>query len=347
MSTSQRKVKVAAVQAAPVFLEHDATVELACDLIDEATGAGAQLVVFPEAFVPGYPDFVWRLPAWSDGDWYRRLADNAMTLSGRGVERLTEAARRAGVWVVIGINELSASGTLYNTLLYLSPEGELAGVHRKLMGTGGERTVWGQGDGSTLTVIDTPFGRLGGLTCWENYMPLARMAMYAQGVDIYVAPTWDCNEVWVSTLQHIAKEGRMYVVGVAACLRGSDVPVELRGTIYGGDDDWMCRGRSAIVGPDGDLRAGPLIDERGILYAELDLGHVQSSRREFDPIGHYARPDVFKLSVDTTARPAVVFTTEPALTTTPTDVPSWDMATNESDGRETLTSVLTSDRAHQ
>jgi nitrilase len=178
------------------------------------------------------------------------------------------------------------------------------------MPTGGERLVWGMGDGSTLAVTDTGFGRLGGLICWENYMPLARAALYAQGVDIYLAPTWDNSDAWVPTLRHIAKEGRTYVIGVTSCLRATDLPADLpgRADLYGGAEDWLSRGNSAIVGPDGDLLAGPLIGEEGIVYAEIDAAVARASRQQFDAAGHYNRPDVFRLQVDTRPRPAVTET---------------------------------------
>jgi nitrilase len=299
-------VTVAAVQATPVFLDREATTEKACLLVKEAAGNGARLVVFPETFIPTYPDWVWRVPAWDDQQLVSRLYDQAVTIPGPTVERLGEAAREAGAYVAMGVNELEG-GTLYNTLLYLSPEGELVGRHRKLMPTGGERTVWGYGDGSTLDVVQTEFGVVGGLICWENYMPLARAAMYAAGVEIYVAPTWDNSDSWVSTLRHIAKEGRCYVIGVAPLLRGSDVPEDLRGTVYGGADDWMSRGYSTIVAPGGDVLAGPLLEEEGILYAEVDPSRVLTQRRMFDPVGHYSRPDVFTLTVNTRPQRPVVF----------------------------------------
>jgi nitrilase len=308
------RATVAAVQATPVFLDRDATIEKACGLVKGAAAAGASLVVFPEAFVPGYPDWVWRLPAWQDGRFMHRLLDQAVSVPGPATERLAEAAREAGVYLAVGVNEL-AGGTLYNTLLYFTPTGELAGRHRKLMPTGGERTVWGYGDGSTLSVVRTPFGVVGGLICWENYMPLARAAMYALGVEIYLAPTWDNSPEWVATLQHIAKEGRLYVVGVAPLLRGSDVPHDLRGDTYraaaGGDPaddtDWMSRGHTTIVGPGGEILAGPVTDREEIVYAEIDTDQVLRQRQLFDPVGHYARPDVFTLHVDTRPQTAVTF----------------------------------------
>jgi nitrilase len=299
-------VKVAVVQATPVYLDREATIAKVDKLIEEAAGEGAGLVAFGEAFIPGYPDWVWRCKPWSEGrDWYSRLLDNAVVVPSAATEALGAAARRARSYVAIGVNErVPHGGTLYNTYLYFSPDGALLGKHRKLMPTGGERLVWGMGDGSTMPVFDTPFGRLGGLTCWENYMPLARYALYARGIDIWLAPTWDNSDVWVPTLRHIAKEGRVYVIGVAPLLRGSDVPADLprRDEMYSGEDDWMSRGHSTIVAPDGSVIAGPLTEHEGILYADFDPAVARAMRQEFDPVGHYARPDIFQLIVDTTPR---------------------------------------------
>ena len=295
-----RQVTVAAVQSTPVYLDRDATVERLVASIKEAAAAGAELVVFPEAIVPGYPDWVWRTPAWTDADWYRCLYDQAVDIPGPVTEVLGAAAAEAGAWVAVGVTERVPSGTLYNTLLFLDPSGAVAGIHRKLMPTGGERTVWGFGDGSTLDVFDTAFGQLGGLLCWENLMPLARAAVYQQGVDIYLAPTWDNSPSWVATLQHIAREGRVFVIGTNTCLHGRDVPRSLPGAdaLYpGSDDDWLSRGNTAIVGPDGSVLAGPLLKESGMLVSTLDLDELSRARREFDPVGHYARPDVFQLTV--------------------------------------------------
>ena len=304
-------VRVAAVQAAPVFLDRDATIEKVAALTKEAAAEGADLVVFPEAFVPTSPDWVWRTKPWADSEWYGRLFDNSVEVPGPAADALGAGAREAGAWLCVGVNERDG-GTLYNSLLYFSPDGSLAGRHRKLMPTGAERLVWGYGDGSGLLVLDTPFGRVGGLTCWENYMPLARAALYAQGVDVLLAPTWDNSDMWVPTLRHIAKEGRIHVVGVTFCLRGSDVPRDLAGAaeMYGGDDDWLARGNSAIVGPDGDLLAGPLEEAEGIVMAELDVEGARRSKRYFDPVGHYARPEVLRLVVDREAKAPVTFPEE-------------------------------------
>ena len=288
-------VTVAAVQVTPVFLDRDATVELITADIERAAAEGAQLVVLPEAIVPGYPDWVWREAAWSDGELYERLFDQAVDLPGAAIDRLGAAARVAGVWVAVGVTERVRSGTLYNTLVYLDPDGRIAARHRKLVATGGERTIWGHGDGSDLTVVDAGFARLGGLICWENLMPRARAALYDQGLEVFLAPTWDDSDAWLATLRHIGREGRCYVVGTNTCLRATDLPENLAGarSLYRGEDDWLSRGNTAIVGPRGEVLAGPLIGEPGMLVATLDLRALRTARREFDVSGHYARPDVF------------------------------------------------------
>lgn len=293
------ELTVAAVQVTPAFLDRDATIERLATAAGEAAAAGADLVVFPEAIVPGYPDWVWRTPAWSDGDWYRRLHDQAVEVDGPEAEALGAIAVDAGAWLAVGITERVPSGTLYNSLLYLDPRGKVAGVHRKLVPTGGERTVWGHGPAAPPTVVDTGTARVGGLICWENLMPLARAALYQQGVDVYLAPTWDNSDAWISTLRHIAREARAYVIGTNTCLRGSDVPRGLPGAdqLYGGDDDWMSRGNTAVIGPDGAILAGPLVERTGTLVVTLDLADLALARREFDPVGHYARPDAFHLTV--------------------------------------------------
>ena len=303
-------VRVAAIQASPVFLDRAATIDKTAELLAKAAVEGAQLAVLPEGFVPGYPDWVWRTTPWNDHHWFGLWQEQAVVVPGPDAERLGEAARSAGIYAAIGVNEREPHGsTIYNTILYFGPDGRLLGKHRKLMPTGGERLVWGYGDGSTLDVIDTPLGRVGGLICWENYMPLARAAMYAKGIDIWVAPTWDNSEAWVSTLRHIAKEGRMYVIGVAPFMRGSDVPRTIKGaeTMYEGDEDFLSQGNATIVDPEGNIVAGPLVGSEGIIYADIDVAFARASRRKFDPTGHYSRPDVFRLTVDTRATSPVVF----------------------------------------
>ena len=306
-------VKVAAVQAAPVLLDRDATIAKVVACCEKAAAEGARLVAFPEAFVPGYPDWVWRTRPWdaTASALYARLLDQAVVIGSAAAGVLAQTARRLQIWLSGGVVERDvADTTIYNSLLHFAPDGSLAARHRKLMPTGGERLVWGMGDGSTLTVIDAGFGRLGGLICWENYMPLARAALYAQGVDVYLAPTWDNSDVWVPTLRHIAREGRTYVIGVTSCIRSADLPADLPGRagLYGDPDDWLSRGNSAIIGPDGEVLAGPLVGQEGILYAEIDTARARASRQQFDPVGHYNRPDVFRLLVDTSPRPAVIET---------------------------------------
>ena len=302
-------VIAAAVQAAPVWLDRAATLDKLVSLAERAAGDGAGLIVFPETFLPGYPDWVWRCAPWdaTSEALFGRLQDQAVVLGSETTDVLGETAARLGAWLCVGVDERETHGsTLYNTLLYFAPDGTLAGTHRKLMPTGGERLVWGVGDGSTLPVLDTAFGRVSGLICWENYMPLARAALYAQGVDVWVAPTWDDADSWVASMRHIAKEGRMHVIGVNCAQRACDVPVDLPGHAehYSGDD-WMSRGNSVIVGPDGDILAGPVLETEEILLAELDIAAARRSRHMFDPAGHYTRPDVFGLTVDTAPRPSV------------------------------------------
>jgi nitrilase len=288
---------VAAVQATPAYLDRAGTLSIVADHVGRAAAEGADLVVFPESFVPGYPDWVWRRPPMSDGEWYARFATNAIDLDSGELDVVREAARAASTWVALGVTERSPSGTLYNTVAYVDDQGELAGRHRKLIPTGGERLVWGNGQGPVLTVVDVRGVKVGALICWENYMPLARVAMYEQGVDVLLSPTWDNSDEWVPTLRHIAKEGQLFVVGVTAFLRGSDVPRDLPDAdeLYGGDDDLMSRGNSTIVAPGGEVLAGPLVGEAGVVTATLDLARIPSGRRMFDPVGHYSRPDVLRL----------------------------------------------------
>ena len=294
---------VAAVQRSPVFLDREATIDRACESIADAGHQGARLVVFPEAFVPGYPLWVWSIAAGRTQDLralYAELLDQAVTVPGPSVARLCEAARSAGVHVAIGINERNAeaSGTsLYNALLFIGSDGTVLGVHRKLVPTAGERLVHAQGDGSTLTSYDTPLGRLAGLICWENYMPLARQALYDAGVGLHVAPTWDRGEPWLSTLRHIAKEGRVYVIGCCSAMRLDDIPdrFAFKTSVSASGDGWVNPGDSVIVDPDGKVLAGPLHERQDILLAEVDPQRIVGPRWQLDVAGHYARPDVLAL----------------------------------------------------
>ena len=302
--------KVAAVQAAPVFLDREATIDKACELINTAGREGARLIVFPEAFIPSYPEWVWSIPSGEQGllnELYSELLTNSVTIPSDATDRLCEAARLANAYVVMGMSErnVEASGaSLYNTLLYIDAQGEILGKHRKLVPTGGERLVWAQGDGSTLQVYDTPLGKLGGLICWENYMPLARYAMYAWGTQIYVAATWDRGQPWLSTLRHIAKEGRVYVIGCCIAMRKDDIPdrYSMKQKFYAEMDEWINIGDSVIVNPEGEFIAGPVRKQEAILYAEIDPRMVQGPKWMLDVAGHYARPDVFQLTVHTDER---------------------------------------------
>lgn len=299
---------VAAAQYASVFLDLEASLDKVERIAGEAAARGVGLLVFPEAFLPAYPDWVWRTKPWDGhaGALYARLLDQAVVVPGPAADRLGAIAREAGLWLAMGVSERAGS-TLYNTLLWFAPDGNLALRHRKLMPTGGERLVWGYGDGSTLSVLDSGAGRFGGLICWENYMPLARAALYGQGVEVYVAPTWDTSDVWVPTLQHIAKEGRCFVVGACQAIRGSDIPDDVPGRELWREDEWLARGLSTVVAPGGAVLAGPLVEEEGLVVAEVEVGDAARQRGLFDPSGHYARPDVLRLVVDTHARRPVTF----------------------------------------
>ena len=308
-------VGVAAVQATYVLMDGDATVAEVARLTAEAAGRGAQLVVFPEAFVPGTPFWIDTQPIWDgDADWFQLLADNALTVPGPTTEQLGAIARDQGVWLVIGVQEREPHGsTIYNTTLYFAADGNLVEKHRKLVPTGSERTVWGMGDGSTLRAVQAPFGRMAGLICWENYMPLARFHLYAQGVDLWLAPTLATGDAWVASMRHLARENRMFVIGVNPVFHVDQIPAGfphrdrlVPAEFAAARNGWIEVGNTVIVAPNGDLLAGPVREREETLIADLDLGSVASARRLMDPVGHYNRPDVFRLSVDTSPRRAVV-----------------------------------------
>jgi nitrilase len=310
-------LRVAAVQAAYVLMDRDATIDRVAGLTAAAAGEGAQLVVFPEAFVPGTPIWIDTQPIWDgDEDWFGLLADQAVVIGDPACHRLAAIAAEHEVWLVIGVNERVEHGaTIYNTVLYFSPDGGLAERHRKLMPTGSERTVWGMGDGSTLRVVDTGRARIGGLTCWENYMPLARFHLYAQGVDLWIAPTLAVGDGWIATMQHLARENRMFVTGVNPVLRADQLPPGfpardrlLAPGYLEQNGPWLEEGNTVIVAPDGAVLAGPVRECEETLLMDLDLRTVAAARRHMDPVGHYNRPDVFRLYVDTSPRPPVVET---------------------------------------
>ena len=296
---------VAAAQVAPEFLDAAATTRKACATIREAAAKGARLIVFPEAFIPGYPLWVWYVPAGDSAslrEAYAELVAESVAIPGPEISLLSETARECGVCVAIGVNERNAeasNSSIYNTLVWIGSDGQLLGRHRKLVPTSGERLVHASGDGSTLGVYETPLGRVGGLICWENYMPLARYAMYVWGEQIHAAPTWDRGEPWLSTLRHVAKEGRMYVIGAGSPMRKDDVPdrLALKERYLAGAGDWLNPGGSAIVDPDGKVIAGPAHEEETILYAEVDPRKISGPRSQLDVAGHYARPDIFELTV--------------------------------------------------
>jgi len=299
--------KVAVIQKAPVVLNRNKTIQMAVDLVDEAADAGANLVIFSETFIPGYPAWMWRLRPGSD--WgtteaiHSRLLDNAVNINSDQLSPLLEAARKHRVTILCGMNERDGDlgrATLYNSVVTIGTDGTLLNRHRKLMPTNPERMVWGAGDASGLKVVDTPAGRIGALICWENYMPLARYALYSQGIEIYVAPTYDSGDEWIGTLQHIAREGCCWVIGSGNLLRGSDIPEDFpeREMLYPDEDEWINPGDSVVIAPGGEIIAGPMRSEGGILYADIDPLMVGIARRVLDVVGHYARPDIFTLQVD-------------------------------------------------
>jgi nitrilase len=308
--------RVAVIQKPPAYLERTKTIAQAVASVREAAQGGAQLVVFPEAFISGYPAWIWRLRPGGDmalgEQLHAALLDSAVTVGSDQLAPLLEAAREHRVTVVCGMSERDGEfsrGTMYNTVLIIGPDGSLLNRHRKLVPTNPERMVWGMGDASGLKAVDTPCGRVGALICWENYMPLARYALYAQGVDIYIAPTYDSGECWMATLQHIAREAGCWVVGSGCAFRASDLPASMPGrdALYPNRDEWVNKGGSAIVAPGGKVVAGPMTAELGILYADVDPALIVNARRSLDVVGHYARPDLFQLRTNAAAaKPAEV-----------------------------------------
>ncbi len=312
-------IRVAVAQVASVFADKAASIAKAAAVIEEAGKQGADLILLPEAMIPGYPrGFTFgatvgdRSPAGRQD--FARFWKASLTVNDAETRLLREAAQAAGAFVAIGISERGDAGnggTLYNSLLYLGPQGDILGAHRKLMPTGSERLIWGSGDGSTLTTVLSPFGTIGGLICWENYMPLARMAMYAKGLSVYLAPTADSRDSWAATLRHIACEGRCFVLGCNQYFTKSMYPRDLALADELIDlPEELCRGGSAIVNPFGDYVCEPLYGEEGVLYAELDLNKIQEAHLDFDVVGHYNRPDVFKFSVNESPNPAATVETD-------------------------------------
>jgi nitrilase len=295
----------AVVQAAPVFFNKAQTVEKILHLITDASRQKVSLILFPEVFISGYPrGLIFGTKVGSrtpEGrELFLRYWENAIEVPGPETELIARAAKQAKAYVVVGVTERDkVSDTLYCTLLYFSPEGQLIHKHRKLKPTAAERILWGEGDGSDLNVLDTPLGKIGGLICWENYMPLARTALYQQGIEVYLAPTADCRGTWQSTLEHIACEGRCYLLGCNQYLTKEHYPDDLKSLIDDSHPSLPSSGGSCIVSPLGKPLAGPLYDAEGILMAEIDHREIIKAKMDFDPIGHYARPDVFEFHVKT------------------------------------------------
>ncbi|MGH1462084.1 MAG: carbon-nitrogen hydrolase family protein [Neptuniibacter sp.] len=308
--------KVAIVQESPILLDKEKTIELAVSLVDKAAENRADLVVFPEAFISGYPAWIWRLRP--GGDWglneeiHARFLSSSVNIDKDELSPLCEAAKRNKLTIVCGMNEVDSQlsrATIYNTVVIIGEGEEILNRHRKLMPTNPERMVWGFGDGSGLKVVDTSAGKVGTLICWENYMPLARYALYAQGVEIYVAPTYDSGDEWIGTMQHIAREARCWVICSGVALRQDDIPDDFpnKAALYPDSEDWINAGDSLVVAPGGEIISGPLREEKGLLYAEIDTDRVARSKRALDVAGHYSRPDVFTLTVDTQPQSPVQF----------------------------------------
>lgn len=293
--------KIAVVQESPILLDREKTIELAVGFVEKAAQGGAELVVFPEAFISGYPAWIWRLRP--GGDWgvsedlHSRLLNSSVDMANNDLSPLCEVAQKNKITIVCGMNEKDGEhgrATIYNTVVIIGEDGNILNRHRKLMPTNPERMVWGFGDGSGLNVVDTSVGRVGTLMCWENYMPLARYALYSQGVEVYVAPTYDSGDGWIGTMQHIAREGRCWVVCSGVALRRDDIPADFpeKESLYPESEDWINAGDSVVIAPGGEIVSGPMRKEKGLLFAEIDSSRVAASKRALDVAGHYSRPDV-------------------------------------------------------
>ncbi len=296
------EIKVGVVQENPVFFNKESTFEKLASLTEEYAAKGCELLVFPESFVPGYPrgfTFGTRIgERTAEGrDLFLEYSRQSVDLQSEDGKFLEDLAKKHGVYLVVGVTEKeSQSGTLFCSLVYISPTNGILGVHRKIKPTGAERLIWGEGNGESLVSFQTRLGKLGGLICWENYMPEARMAMYNKGVEIYLAPTADARDSWVNSLQHIALEGRCFVLGCNQYFTRSMYPAAYR-ELLPEEPEVICRGGSVIVSPMGEILAGPLYDTEGILIAELNMDEIVRSKLDFDVAGHYSRPDIFELKV--------------------------------------------------
>jgi nitrilase len=299
---THKKVKVGVVQATPALFDLEKTVEIIVTWIERGASEGCKMLLFPESFIPCYPrglDFgaiIGKRTEKGRNQWLDYW-ENSLEIPSKSFETIQKAVKKANIFVFLGVTErANIGGSLYCSLLYFDPEGQLIGTHRKLKPTGLERYVWAESDGSTLVSFDTKLGKIGGLICWENYMPLARVAMYEKGVEIYLAPTADARPSWQSTMQHIALEGRCFVLSANQFVQKSDYP-ESYLVDLADEPDVMCAGGSVIISPMGEVLAGPLWDAEGLLVAELDFSILAKSKLDFDVVGHYARKDVFNLEV--------------------------------------------------
>lgn len=308
--------KIAIIQDSPVLLNQKKTIEKALKLIEQAVSAGAELVVFPEAYISGYPSWIWRLRP--GGDWgvseelHARLLNSAVDIEAGDLKLLCDAARKNKITIVCGLNERdskASKATIYNAVVVIGSDGMILNRHRKLMPTNPERMVWGFGDGSGLKVVNTSAGKVGTMLCWESYMPLARYALYAQGIELYIAPTYDSGDDWLGTMQHIAREGRCWVICSGVALTNNDIPADFpdRDNLYPATEEWINPGDSVVIAPGGKIIAGPMRKEKGILFAEVDAQRVGIAKRDLDVTGHYSRPDIFTLNVNTQPQSPVKF----------------------------------------
>lgn len=303
------RFKVAVAQASSVVFDRERTLQKVKVLAREATRKGAQLVLFPEAFVSGYPrglDFgavVGSRTEYGRED-FRRYWDSSVDVPGPAVDELAQTARDHHIYLVIGVVERDG-GTLYCSVLFFAPDGSFLGKHRKIMPTGSERLVWGFGDGSTMPVFNTPLGKLGAVICWENYLPLMRAAMYAKGIELYCAPTADMRDSWIASMRHIAVEGRCFVLSCNQFNRRRDFPPDYRSSFGEDPEAIVCRGGSCIVDPFGNFLAGPNTESEAVLLAEIDRAQIVRGKYDLDVVGHYSRPDIFQLHVDGRAKQPV------------------------------------------
>jgi len=299
--------KIAVVQYPPILGNRDACIDQVIIHTKTAADKGAKLIAFPEAYIPGYPTYIWRLRPGGDmalsSEIHNTMVNNAVDVSAGHLDKICDSAKEHNIDILVGCHELDSEfsgSTLYNSYVHISHTGEIINVHRKSMPTNPERMIWGFGDGAGIRVMDTPVGRVGSMICWENYMPLARMALYAQGIDIYLAPTWDSSDGWQGTMQHIAREGCCYVANCCTSMKSSDVPADFPGRedLFKDEDESINSGKSSIIEPGGNIIAGPVANENCILFADIDLQKVRASRRSLDVAGHYNRPDIYQFTLN-------------------------------------------------